>query len=89
MVDATLLNVATLLSVSVLAFSVLLAVVGALSWRRLRSQRLAFVTAAFVVLAAKGALSSYRAIVELAPDLAVSGLDFAVLGLLYLSIAKR
>lgn len=82
-------NAAAFLAVAVLGVSVLMALLSGLSWRRLRHPRLLFVGAAFAVLALKGAVGSYAALQARPPDLTMGGLDFAVVLLLYASVAKR
>lgn len=87
--SAIALNVSVFLAVSTLGFALMLFGVSLLSYHRLRHPRLAIVGAAFLVLGVKGALSSYRTVVRREADVAGVALDFLVLALLYLSVAKR
>lgn len=89
MPSALVLNVGVVLAVSTLAFSLMLLLVSVVSWRRVGSVKLLIAGGAFAILAAKGAVGSWRAIVDRETDLVTVGLDFAVLGFLYLSVAVR
>lgn len=89
MADALALNAGVLLAIVTLGVSLMLLFVSALSYARLRTAKLLFAGGAFLVLAAKGALWTYRGIVHRETDLASLALDFAVLAFLYASVAKR
>lgn len=89
MADALQLNAGVLLAILTLGLSAMLLFVSILSWTRLRNAKLLFAGGAFLVLALQGALWAYRGIVEREMDVATVGLDFAVLGFLYASVAKR
>lgn len=82
-------NAAAFLAVAVLGVSLLLAAGSALSWSRLRHPKLAFVAAAFGVLALKGGLAAWAAVQGRPGDLVGSGLDLAMVLLLYASVAPR
>lgn len=87
--DALALNVGVLLAVVTAGLSVMLLLVSLVSWSRLRSLKLLFAGGAFLVLAAKGALWTWRGVVDRTTDLPSVLLDFAILGFLYASVAKR
>ena len=87
--DALALNATALLAVATLGISLMLLLVSVLSYVRLRSWKLLFVGGAFLVLALKGALWSYRSVALKEADVAGATLDFAVLVFLYASVAKR
>lgn len=82
-------NAAAFLAVAVLGVSLLLAIVSALSWNRLRHPKLALVALAFGALALKGGLATFEALQGRPGDLVGSGLDLAVVLLLYASVAQR
>lgn len=83
------LNVGIVLAIVTAGVSLMLLVVSALSYARLRSVKLLLVGGAFFVLAMKGGLGAWRGIAHRETDLATLLLDFAVLGFLYASVAKR
>ena len=87
--DALTLNAGVLLAILTAGISLMLLLVSALSYARLRSLKLLFAGGAFLVLTVKGALWAWRGIVDRETDLASIVLDFAVLGFLYASVAKR
>ena len=87
--DALTLNVGVLLAIATAGIALMLVLVSLVSWSRLRSAKLLFAGGAFLVLAVKGALWAWRGIVEKETDLPVLALDFAILGFLYASVAKR
>lgn len=89
MADALTLNAGVLLAIVTLGVSLMLLFVSAVSYARLRTAKLLFAGGAFLVLAAKGALWTYRGVALRETDLASLALDFAVLGFLYASVAKR
>jgi len=87
--DALALNAAVALAVATFGFSLALLAVSLLSYARLRSAKMLAAGGAFAVLAVAGGLSTWRAVVAREADLAAVGLDFLVLGFLYLSVALR
>lgn len=87
--DEVTANVSVFLAVLTLALAGLLCVVSAISYRRLASPRLLYVTAAFLVLVVKGGYALYQVAVLQVADVPGSVLDLAVIALLYLSVAKR
>ena len=87
--DALTLNVGVLLAIVTAGTALMLLLVSLVSWSRLRSAKLLFAGGAFLVLAVKGALWAWRGIVDRETDLTVLLLDFAILGFLYASVAKR
>lgn len=89
MASALLLNLSVFLAISTLGVALLLAGVSVLSYRRLRNVNLLVVGAAFVVLAVKGAVHAVRSVVEREVVVVEAGLDFLVLILLYVSVARR
>lgn len=89
MVSALELNAGVVLAVATLAFSLMLLVVSVVSFARLRSARLIVVGGAFAVLAVKGGLATYAAVVERRVDLVGVALDFGILAFLYASVAVR
>jgi len=89
MVTALEANVAAFLAVAVLGVGALLCAVSVLSWTRLRHPRLLLPAGAFAALAAKGAIGAAAASRGQPSDLVGGGLDFALVILLYGSIAQR
>lgn len=89
MADALTLNVGVVLAIVTAGLSAMLLLVSVLSWARLRSLKLLFAGGAFLVLALQGALWAWRGVVDRETDLPSLTLDFAVLGFLYASVAKR
>lgn len=87
--DALTLNVGVLLAVATAGISLMLVLVSLVSWSRLRSAKLLFAGGAFLVLAVKGALWTWRGVVDRDTDLPVLLLDAAILAFLYASVAKR
>ena len=87
--DALTLNVGVLLAIATAGISLMLVLVSLVSWSRLRTAKLLLAGGAFLVLAVKGALWTWRGIVDRETDLPVLALDFAILGFLYASVAKR
>lgn len=86
---ALVLNLGVSLAILTLGLSLMLLLVSVVSWLRLRTAKLLFAGGAFLVLALQGALWTWRGIVQRETDLLSLGLDFAVLGFLYASVAKR
>ena len=89
MASVALLNVGVALSVAVLGIGLLLASVSAVSWMRLRKGKFLVAGGAFLILALKGGLATWRALSERSVDVPSIGLDFAVLAFLYASVAMR
>lgn len=89
MADALWLNVGVLLAIATLGVSLMLLLVSIVSWSRLRSPKMLLAGGAFAVLAAQGALWTWRGIALRETDLATLTLDFLVLGFLYASVAAR
>ncbi|HLE97448.1 MAG TPA: hypothetical protein VI997_08775 [Candidatus Thermoplasmatota archaeon] len=89
MASIALLNVGVALSVAVLGLGLLLGLVSAVSWMRLRKGKFLVAGAAFLVLALKGGLATSRALADKTVDVPSVGLDFAVLAFLYASVAMR
>ncbi len=89
MASALLLNLSVFLAISTLGVALLLAGVSVLSYRRLRNVNLLVVGAAFLVLAVQGGVHAFRSIVEREAVFLQAGLDFIVLILLYVSVARR
>lgn len=83
------LNATVVLAIATLGISLMLVLVSFASWARLRSAKLLLAGGAFAVLAAKGALWTWRSVVGRQADVWGAALDFAVLGFLYVSVAKR
>lgn len=83
------LNATVVLAIATLGVSLMLLLVSLLSYARLRSAKLLLAGGAFLVLAAKGALWTWRSVVDKQADVWGAALDFAVLGFLYVSVAKR
>jgi hypothetical protein len=88
-VDALQLNVGVVLAIATLGASVMLLLVSALSFVRLRQTKLLLAGGAFLVLALQGALWTWRGIMDREMDLTSVALDAAVLGFLYASVAAR
>lgn len=89
MATALELNATVVLAIATLGVSLMLLVVSLASYARLRSAKLLLAGGAFLVLAAKGALWTWRSVVDRQADVWGAALDFAVLGFLYVSVAKR
>lgn len=89
MADAFALNATVVFAVATLGVSLMLLTVSVVSYARLRAVKLLIVGGAFALLAVKGALWSYRSIIQREADVWGSLLDFAVMGFLYASVAKR
>lgn len=89
MASALELNATVVLAIATLGVSLMLLIVSLVSYVRLRSAKLLFVGGAFLLLALKGGLWTYRSVVLREADVAGSALDFAVMGFLYASVAKR
>lgn len=87
--DALQLNVGMVLAIATLGASLMLLLVSALSYLRLRQTKLLLAGGAFLVLAVQGALWTWRGVVERDIDLPSVALDAAVLGFLYASVAAR
>lgn len=87
--DALTLNVGVSLAIATAGIGLMLLLVSLVSWSRLRSAKLLFAGGAFLILALKGALWTWRGIVDRETDLPAVALDFAILGFLYASVAKR
>lgn len=83
------LNAGVVLAIATLGTSLMLLLVSALSYWRLRSLKMLLAGGAFLVLAVQGALWTWRGIVLRETDLPTVLLDFAVLGFLYASVAAR
>lgn len=89
MADALALNLGIGLAILVAGVSLMLLLVSALSYARMRSAKLLFAGGAFLVLALKGAFAAWRGFADRDLDLAPIVLDAAVLGFLYASVAAR
>lgn len=89
MATALELNVTVVLAIATLGISLMLLVVSLLSYARLRSAKLLLAGGAFLVLAAKGGLWTWRSVVDKEADVWGVALDFLVLAFLYVSVAKR
>jgi hypothetical protein len=87
--DAFALNFGVLLAILVTGIALMLVLVSAVSYARLRTAKLLFAGAAFLVLALKGVLFAWRGIVDREADLFAILLDTAVLGFMYAAVAKR
>lgn len=88
--SAFLLNLAVFLAISTLGFALLLFLVSLVSYARLRNLKFLIVGVAFGILAFKGGLWTYRtAMLKEEGHLWDVALDFAVLALLYASVALR
>jgi len=87
--DALALNLGVLLAIATLGIGLMLLLVSVVSYARLRSVKLLFAGGAFLVLAAEGALWTWRGISERVTDLPNVALNAVVLAFLYLSVAKR
>lgn len=83
------LNTGVVLAVLTLGASLMLLLVSGLSYARLRNPKLLLAGGAFLILAIKGALGVYRGVALKETDLFGMGLDAAVLGFLYASVALR
>ena len=82
------------LRVALMGFSLLLFAVSAVSYYRVRNNRLLFITLAFAAFFVKGLVLSLAIFVEsvdsaFSASVQVIGLDFLILALIYLGIAKR
>jgi len=86
---ALTLNVGIVLAILTLGASLMLLLVSALSYARLRQTKLLLAGGAFLVLTFQGALWTWRGIVAREIDLASVILDALVLGFLYASVATR
>lgn len=89
MADPITLNAGVVLAILVAGVGLMLTLVSAVSYARLRSPKLLFAGGAFLLLAAKGALVAWRGVADREIDLAPVALDAAVLGFLYASVAAR
>jgi hypothetical protein len=89
MVSEVALNVGVGLAILTLGISAMLLLVSAVSWLRLRSAKLLLAGGAFLVLAIKGGIGTWRGVVDREADLPMLVLDAAVLGFLYASVAAR
>lgn len=89
MVDALALNATVVLAIATLGISLMLLGVSVLSYARLRNPKLLLAGGAFLVLALKGGLWTWRSVVQREADVWMVALDFAVLAFLYVSVAKR
>ena len=87
--EAFALNATVVLAIATLGVSLMLLLVSLVSYARLRTLKLLFVGGAFLLLAVKGGLWTYRSVVERQADVAGAALDFVVMGFLYASVAKR
>jgi uncharacterized membrane protein YqjE len=88
-VDALTLNAGVLLAIATMGISLMLVLVSLVAWSRLRNAKLLFAGGAFLVLAAKGALWTWRGVALRETDLPGLLLDAAILAFLYASVAKR
>lgn len=88
-VGALELNATVVLAIATLGVSLMLLAVSVMSFLRLRSAKLLITGGAFLVLAIKGALWTWRSAVDREADVWGVALDFAVLGFLYAAVAKR
>lgn len=89
MADALWLNVGVLLAIATLGISLMLLLVSIVSYARLRSAKMLLAGGAFAVLAAQGALWTWRGIALRETDMPSLVLDALVLGFLYASVAAR
>lgn len=89
MADALWLNVGVLLAIATLGISLMLLLVSVVSYARLRSPKMLLAGGAFAVLAAQGALWTWRGVVDRETDLPSLVLDSLVLAFLYASVAAR
>lgn len=89
MATALELNATVVLAIATLGVSLMLFLVSLASYARLRNAKLLLAGGAFLVLAAKGALWTWRSVLLKESDVWGAALDFAVLGFLYVSVAKR
>ncbi len=75
-----------------MGFSLILFAISAISWKRIRSQRLLFVTLAFCLFFIKGLILTVGIFYEnmgFQMSMEAIILDFAIMILLYLGIAKK
>lgn len=89
MVSEAALNVGVGLAILTAGISLMLLLVSLVSYLRLRSPKLLLAGGAFAVLATKGAIGTWRGVVDREADLPFLVLDALVLGFLYASIAAR
>lgn len=87
-------NVEIFFKVGLMGFSLLLFAISAISYKRIKSQRLLFVSVAFGIFFFKGLMLTAGIFMTPTPDwLEISIhliiIDFAILIMLYLGIAKR
>ncbi|MCK5037582.1 MAG: hypothetical protein KAS16_00650 [Thermoplasmata archaeon] len=85
-------NAEIFFKVGLMGFSLILFVISAISWKRIRSQRLLFVTLAFCLFFIKGLILTVGIFYEnVGFEMSTEAimLDFAILILLYLGIAKK
>ena len=87
-------NIEIFFKVGLMGFSFLLFAIAGISYKRIRSQRLLFVSIAFAIFFVKGLLLTMGIFMTPQPDwLEISIhliiLDFAILIMLYMGIAKR
>jgi hypothetical protein len=87
--DALGANVGAFLALLAFGLSLLLLVVSAISWARLRGVRLAAIALAFAALAIETGLLSWQVVTTGEPQILNAALDLAVLGLFYASVAAR
>ena len=83
------LNLGVVLAIATLGAALMLLLVSALSYARLRQAKLLLAGGAFLVIAIQGALWTWRGIAHRQTDLSSVVLDAAVLGFLYASVAAR
>ncbi len=87
-------NVEIFFKVGLMGFSLLLFAISAISYKRIGSQRLLFVCIAFGIFAVKGLLLTAGIFMSPTPEwleapIQLIILDFLIMILLYLGIAKR
>ncbi len=87
-------NLELFFTVALMGFSLILFVISAITYRRVRSTRLMLVSAAFGIFFIKGLLLTIGLFTRTIGDefytsIWVTILDFGILAFLYLSVAKR
>ncbi len=87
-------NAEIFFKVGLMGFSFILFAISAISYKRIKSQRLLFVTIAFAIFFVKGLLLTMGIFSESVGDMFNSSieviiLDFVILIMLYLGIAKK
>jgi hypothetical protein len=87
-------TVEVFLRVALMGFSLLLLLTSAVSYARVRNSRLLFISLAFAFFFVKGLVLSLAIVVDsvaktFSASVYVIALDFVILALIYLGIAKR